>query len=107
MTKDRLYLMAVVIYFTNVSTLKPIFDEEMMDFTDSGLIGFWTREFIDERSPKKNYVQPRPKKLRLQNVSAIFEISAALLAFCCFVFVLEILGIRCEWLRNLIETITY
>lgn len=107
MTKDRLFLMSVVIYFNNVSILQPIFDEELKALTDSGLIAYWTREYIDERSQSKNSIQAIPKKLSLQNVSAIFQICSGLLVFCVFVFILEKLCVRFEWLKNVIENITY
>lgn len=107
MTKDRLFLMSIVIYFNHVSTLQPIFDDELMSLTDSGLIQYWTREFIDGRSHTKNYMQRVPKRLDIQNVLAIFEICSGLLAFCLLVFVLERFGTRFTVLRTFIENLTY
>ncbi|KAJ6644639.1 Glutamate receptor ionotropic, delta-1 [Pseudolycoriella hygida] len=107
MTKDRLFLMSVVIYFNNVSILQPIFDEEIKAFTDAGLIGYWTREFIDERIHSKNYDQRVPKELKLQHLTAIFKICAGLLLCCLFVFLLEKFGIQFTLLKNVIEDVTY
>lgn len=107
MTKDRLLLMSVVIYFNNVSILQPIFDDEVMTLTDSGLISYWTGEFIDERSHSRSYIRRVPKKLKIENLLAIFEICIGLLVFCILVFVLEKLGTRFALIKNIIENITY
>lgn len=107
MTKDRLFLMSVVIYFNRVSVLQPIFDRELMSLTDSGLIQYWVREYIDDRSQSKRYVQQVPKKLKPENVIAIFEICAGLLAFCFLVFVLEKLSERFISLKTVVDNITY
>lgn len=107
MTKDRLFLMSVVIYFNNVSILQPIFDQEMMALDDSGLIRYWIGQFIDQRSQSKSYTQRIPKKLTIQNVLAIFEICSVLMVICLLVFVLEKVGMRFKWLKKLIESITY
>lgn len=107
MTKDRLFLMSVVIYFNNVSVLQPIFDDEMLALDDSGLIRYWIRQFIDERSQSKSYTQRIPKKLTIQNVLAIFEICSVLLVICLLVFVLEKVGVRFKWVKRAIESVTY
>lgn len=107
MTNDRLFLMSIVIYFNNVSVLQPLFDEELMALTDSGLIEYWSREFIDERIQSNSNTQRVPKSLKLQNVFAIFEICSALLVLCFFVFVFEKLGTKFVLIKNLIENITY
>ncbi|KAG4073596.1 hypothetical protein HA402_000820 [Bradysia odoriphaga] len=107
MTKDRLFLMPVVIYFNHVSTLQPIFDQELLLLTDSGLIQYWAQEFTDGRLDSKNHRQRIPKKLNIQNVLAIFQTCSGLLAICLFVFVLEKFGTRFTCLRNIIENLTY
>lgn len=107
LTKDRLFLMSVVIYFTHVSVLQPIFDQELLSLTDSGLIQYWAREFTDGRSQTKNYMQRIPKKLNIENVLATFQICTGLLVFCLFVFVLEKFGTRFTYVRSVIENLTY
>ncbi|XP_037046524.1 glutamate receptor ionotropic, delta-2-like [Bradysia coprophila] len=107
MTKDRLFLMSVVIYFNHVSALQPIFDQELLLLTDSGLIQYWAQEFTDGRLDSKKNRQRIPKKLNIQNVLAIFEICLGLLTICLLVFVLEKIGTRFTWLRNIIEKLTY
>lgn len=107
MTKDRLFLMSIVIYFNNVSILQPLFDSEMMSLTASGLIEYWTKEFIDERTESNSNTQRLPKRLRLQNVLAIFEICSVLLAICVFVFVFEKLGEQFVCIKMFIDNITY
>lgn len=107
MTKDRLFLMSIVIYFNRFSALQPIFDEELLLYTDYGLIQFWKRQFIDERSLGNNYDQQLPKKLKMINVIAIFQICTGLLVFCLFVFALEQMAKRIACVKVLIERVTY
>lgn len=107
LTKDRLFLMSVVIYFNNVSVLRQTFDDEMIALTDSGLIDYWTSLYTDDRFQSKRYMQRTPKKLNLNNMFAIFQICFALLIVCFFVFVLETSSMRCVWLKIFIDNITY
>lgn len=107
LTKDRLFLMNVVIYFNNVSILRPLFDYELRLLTDNGLIEYWTRSYIDERTIGRRLTQRVPRKLNLKNVFAIFQISIALLVLCCGVFLIEKLSSRCLWLKTIVDSVTY
>lgn len=107
MTKDRLFLMSIVMYFNNVSVLRQVFDEEMIALTDAGLIGYWTREYTDERTESKRNMQRIPSKLNLKNIFAVFQICFGLIILCSFVFLLEKLSIRFASFKTFIDYITY
>lgn len=107
MTKDRASLMPVVIYFHNASVIRAVFNREIYKLIDYGLIDYWTREYVDERTKTRRYQQHVPKKLGLRNMSAIFEICFGLLVISCLVFVLEKLSRRFAWLKVFIERIAY
>lgn len=106
-TKDRLFLMPVVMYFSKYSALPKAFNRELLLYAEFGFLEYWTVEYSDKRFSGDRYDQRIPKELKVKNITGILQICSVLLVFSIFVFVLEVLAIKFLLIRKFIEFSTY
>lgn len=106
MTKDRLYLMPVVIYFPQYTILQPLFDSKLRLFSENGLIDYWCKKYSDLRTESK-YQKREPMPLEIENIIGVLEICSALIAFSLIVIWLEVVSLKLTILKNSVEYFTY
>lgn len=108
-TKDRLFLMPVVIYFPKCSVLPNLFNNRMIFYREFGLIEYWTQQYTDSRSQlqSQKYEKPLPKKLNIKNIIGIVEIYLVLLLLSGLVFIFELLSVKFAILKCFLDYLTY
>lgn len=105
-TKDRLYLMPVVIYFPKYTFLKSLFDHKLILFSENGLLDYWSTKYSDERiEPKHQKRAPMPLELRA--FIGLLEICSVLIALSLIVACLELISVKVAILKYLLEHLTY
>lgn len=106
MPKDRLYLMPVVIYFPKYTFLPSLFNSKLTLFAESGLLDYWSGQYIDERKNRKHQKRG-PTPLKIRNIVGVLEICSVLLAVSFIVVCLEVLSQKFTILKRSIEYFTY
>lgn len=105
-TKDRLYLMPVVMYFPKITILQPLFDNKLRSFLENGLLDYWSKKYSDERTQSK-YQKREPMPLQINSFVGILEICGVLIAFSMIVIGLELLSLKIAILKITMEYFTY
>lgn len=106
MTKDRLYLMPVVIYFPKDTILQPLFDSKLRLFAENGLLDYWCKKYSDERTESK-YQKREPMPLEFENIVGLLEICSVLIAVSSIVVWLEVVSLKLNILKHSVEYFTY
>lgn len=106
-TKDRLFLMPVVMFFPKYSSLPYFINKELLFYAEYGLIKHWTREYTDKRFISVKYDRKRPKKLKIANIIGIINVCCVLIIISCIVFIMELFAQKFEKIRKIIEILTY
>lgn len=104
-TKDRIFMYSPVFLFRKKSILTDIFNKQLHTLREIGLIEFWTKNAIDERSSKSE--QRQPSKLQLHNILAAFQICGVMYFVSFVVFILEVFAMKFRYIKNIIEYFTY
>lgn len=104
-TKDRLFMYSPVFLFRNKSMLTRVINKELQLLQETGLIEFWTKNYIDDRKPKSK--QRQPSKLRMENIVAAFQICGIMYFISFIVFILEIISVRYHRIKRILDYFTY
>lgn len=103
-TRDRIMPTILIFPFKKHSLMTTMFDEKIKMFNEAGLINRWLNEnSYEKKCPKYK----RAKSLTIINISAILKITTFMYLISGFVFVLEVLCKRCQWIRKLLDFFTY
>lgn len=104
-TKDRLYMVNIVIYFQKKSALIDTCNVKLRIFGESGLTQYWVSNYVDDRKMKsKDYTQ---MKLDTVNIFGALQICVVIYLCGFVVFVLEVISVRISCLKRTLEYLTY
>lgn len=103
-TKDRLFMYSPVFIFRRKSPMTRVFNEQMQTLQEFGLVDFWTRNRIE--SPK-TVSKNKPSSLELKNILAAFQICGVMYLISFFVFLLEVISVKFQRLKNILDYFTY
>lgn len=106
MTKDRLYLLPIVMYFSKNSYLQPLFDSKLRLFSESGLLDYWSKQYSDETLRSK-YQKREPTTLEIHSIVGLLQICGALIVLSLIVVSLELLSPKIVILKRTMEYFTY
>lgn len=97
-TKERIFLLPVSIFFTRSSCLEPAFNDQILKFTSSGLIFTWEKMFIDSkylREKRQSERRSEPEKLAVHQITGLLIILFMMHAISISIFIMEILSVKC------------
>lgn len=103
-TKDRIFMYSPAFFFRKLSPLVTEFNKQLKSLQETGLIDYWIRNNTDTR---KATADIKPTKLKMTSISAIFQLCGAMYAVSIVVFILEILSVRCRYLKRFVDYLTY
>lgn len=104
-TIDRLYIQSSVYYFRRRSVLRAIFNEKLQIFQEAGLVDYWIEKYTKNARMKPN--QRIPTELNLENVLGAFQICVVMFLFSCFVFILEIISVKIQCVKDVLDYFTH
>lgn len=105
-TKDRLFLMPVVMYYPKYTILQNLFDSKLRLFSENGLLDYWSKKYSDERTDPK-YQKRGPMPLEIGHIFGLLEICGVLIAFSLIVVCLELLSLKLVFVKRPVEYFTY
>lgn len=97
---------SAVFLFRKKSALRTVFNKHLWTLRENGLIDFWTNHFLDHGRKLNDKYRP-PTKLRIQNLISVFHICGIMYSISMMVFVLEIIGTKCQHIKQILDYITY
>lgn len=104
-TKDRLFMYSPVFLFRKKSVLTAVFNRQLQTLRETGLIEFWTKNFIDDRKTKSK--QREPSKLQMENILAVFQICGIMYLISFVVFILEVISMKYRRVKYILDFLTY
>lgn len=104
-TKDRLFMYSSVFVFRKKSMLTRVFNEQLQRLLEFGLPEFWKKNRIDEHKVKTKKTEPT--KLTLDHILAAFQICGVLYVISFFVFILEVISVKCPRIKYVLDFLTY
>ena len=105
-TKDRLILQSNVFYFRQYSWTAAI-DTELHLYSQHGLTCHWMQKYKSNTDDAFSGELQTPKVLMLHSVLGGFIILATMLVISCIVLFLELLAVKFNFIRRVIEFFTY
>lgn len=102
--KEQVQLLQMSILIQKHSCLKESFDYQILHFRSSGLIEYWLKSFS---KTIKDIEDKKPKKLNIDQFIGIIKICAALYAFSFLVFIMELMTLKYEGVKKLINFFTF
>lgn len=107
-TKDQLFPLTAVFYFSKNSTLIQYpFNKLIRLYQESGLITYWTRKYADKFNSKSKFDKRKLTKLDFDNILGAVKIYGALSIISFIVFVMEMLKSRYAIIDRIVEYFTY
>lgn len=103
--KDRLFSQNTVFYFRKRSVLRELFNQKLRRFQEAGLVEYWVEQYTESVRTKPNI--RKATTLELKSIFGAFQICYVIYAFSCIVFLLELLSVRCHFVKYFIEFFTY
>lgn len=103
--KQHVGVYPVGFYYPKKSRLTKVFDDQIRNIQSTGLIEFWLRRYGDYDFFKKQTASGGPRKLSNQHLAGGYQVFVGWLVMSCAVFVIELLSLRCKWLRRLLVSI--
>lgn len=104
-TKDRLFMYSPVFLFRKKSILTEVFNRQLQALRETGLIEFWTKNFIDDRKIKAK--QKEPSKLQMGNILALYQICGIMYLISFIVFIFEVISAKCQCIKYILDFFTY
>lgn len=104
-TKDRIFMYSPAFLFRKKSILTDTFNKQLQTLRETGLIEFWTKNAIDVRSSRSKRRQP--SKLQMKNILAAFQICGIMYTISLIVFILEVISVRFQCIKSIIDYFTY
>lgn len=105
-TKDRLFLLPVSIFFPKGSCLEPSFNEQLNKYISSGLLHNWLKIFIDmkyAREKKRESQESQPEPMSMHQITGILIIMLVINGISVLVFILELLSNKFRMLQKIFE----
>lgn len=108
-TKDRLFLMPVVIYFRKNFFLRTIVNTELKHYFEFGLIQKWKNDYVRDTSDTnaKTDRSRAQKSLEMHSLIGVFQLSGYLILFSILIFLMELFSRRVRLFKIFIEFFTY
>lgn len=108
-TVEQLFLVPFSIFFKKHSCLIASVNDQINDYTSSGLLQNWVSHFIDPRflSKKTDQQDVIPKRLAINQLIGAFQLCILLYFLSTFIFFLEICASRIECLQYMLDFFTY
>lgn len=103
--KERLFIASYSMFFRKKSILKNVFNQEMLEIAESGLKNYWISKYTDERKVRMH--MRTSSQLHIENIIGAVQISAIMCVICFIVFVLEMISVRYQRVRSLLDYLTY
>lgn len=109
LTSEQLFLVPFSIFFKKHSCLIQSVNEQINDYTSSGLMHNWVSHFIDSRflSKKTEQQDASPNKLAVNQLTGAFQLCIFVYFLSILIFFLEILAIRIKCVRFMLDFFTY
>lgn len=104
-TKDRLFMYSPVFLFRKKSILTEVMNKQLQTLRETGLIEFWTKNYIDDRKAKSK--QRQPSKLRMENILAAFHICGIMYLISFIVFIFEVISAKFNRIKSILDYLTY
>lgn len=106
---QKLFLVPFSIFFKKHSCLTASVNEQINDYTSSGLLQTWVSQFIDPRflSKKTDQQDASPNKLAINQLVGAFQLCIFVYGLSIFIFVLEIIAPHIECVRFMLDFFTY
>lgn len=101
-TKDYVRLYPIVMWI-RVCMIKPS-DHQILALQSSGLVEHWQKSYT---KTIKDIEDTEPKKLEIDQFIGIITICAALYALSVFIFLLELLTLKCKAIKTFIDFLTF
>lgn len=103
-TRDHIRQVSTVFFFNKNSILSHLFNQKIYICQESGLTFHWLSKY---KSDHKNKEFREPRKLGIQNIVAVLQISAVLCVISIIVFVLEIMSTHNATIKKFLNFLTY
>lgn len=104
-TKDRLFMYSPVFIFQRKSAMTRLFNEQLQALQEFGLIHFWTKNRINTHEKRSKNI--KPSILELKNILAAFQICAVMYSVSFIVFMLEVISVRFQRIKYILDYFTY
>lgn len=92
------------LFFNKHSILRWMFDRKIEMCKEAGLISHWAARYLHKQDEDR---QRKLKKLSIQNILAILQITAVMYSIACLVFLLEILSCEHDCIKKFLDYFTY
>ncbi|XP_053660606.1 uncharacterized protein LOC128709623 [Anopheles marshallii] len=105
-TRESITLFPLTIYYPKKSFLTQLFDREVRRIVESGLMGYWVRNYGDydfesnRRAPQNT---GEPHKLTLEHMEGAYQLLVASHLLATVVFLFELASLRSPLLRRVLE----
>ena len=103
--KEYLLTFQFGIYFRKNSYLTHNMNKHISEYQTNGLLNNWERTFMDYKYLKQPPAKKDPKKLKLDTLMGGFEILFLGFVSGLFLLLMEIISLKFDFLRDLIENI--
>lgn len=103
MTKEYIKMYPIVMYVRKTTCLKVTFDRQIAALHSSGLVEHWQKSYT---KTVKDPEDRNPKKLKIDQFIGIIEICAVMYALSFFVFIMELMTLKCKRIRTLMDFLT-
>lgn len=103
-TQDLARLFNPTMFFNKHTILMSMFNQKIEMSKESGLISYWAAQYRHQPTGDR---QRKLKRLSIQNILAILQITAVMYSIAIMVFLLEILSNEHEAIRKCLDYLTY
>lgn len=103
-TQDQARSFNPTLFFKKNSILRWMFDRKIEMCKESGLISYWAARYRHQPTGDR---QRKLKRLSIQNILAILQITAVMYSIAFMVFLLEILSDEHEPIKKCLDYLTY
>lgn len=104
-TKDHLYMYSLVFVFKQKSPLTKLFNEKFQSLQEMGIIDLWMSKHIGGNGLISK--RRTPTMLEPKNIVEAFQICAVLYLISFIVFILEILSVRFQFIKCILDFFNY
>lgn len=105
---EQLFLVPFSIFFKKHSCLISSVNQQINDYTSSGLLQSWVSHYIDSRFlSKKTDEDTSPKKLAINQLIGAFQLCIFVYGLSICIFLLEVIAPHIECVRLMLDFFTY
>lgn len=100
-TKQELQYLPFCVYYRKHSFLLEPFNEQILQFSSSGLMEFWAKKYL---IPHFNIdVQMKPKSLAFNQISGLITVYIWLISASIIAFIFELISTNYSWVRGILD----